>query len=107
MAISPIAHAALLHTEMYAGSSCCVSNGRYSQSTGRNSSMHAFAKSPTRAYADCRTSGRASRMHASKVACSLHCVKQAGLRESFHGKTTISWTGKLNSAQRAMRRASG
>lgn len=79
IAISPIAQEALLHTEMYAGSNWTESTRRYSPNLGRNWSMHALARSPTRAYADWRTSGTASRMQTSKADCSLrHTTKTNG-----------------------------
>mmetsp|Transcript_71592 Transcript_71592/g.159203 ORF Transcript_71592/g.159203 Transcript_71592/m.159203 type:complete len:331 (-) Transcript_71592:256-1248(-) len=64
-AISPSAHEALLQTDTNSGSSCCVSTVKCSLRSGLSTPIAALARSPTRAYADCRTSGCSSFMQAS------------------------------------------
>mmetsp|Transcript_18282 Transcript_18282/g.59828 ORF Transcript_18282/g.59828 Transcript_18282/m.59828 type:complete len:232 (-) Transcript_18282:1971-2666(-) len=63
--ISPMAHEALLQTELNSGSRAFVTMPRHSSSTGSSEAWHALARSPNSANADCRTSGVSIRMQVS------------------------------------------
>lgn len=63
MLISPIAHVALLQTDIYSGFRFCPNIGKKSGMQGRTCWKHAFVKSPNRANDDCLTSGIGSCIH--------------------------------------------
>mmetsp|Transcript_8739 Transcript_8739/g.21584 ORF Transcript_8739/g.21584 Transcript_8739/m.21584 type:complete len:279 (+) Transcript_8739:645-1481(+) len=73
-AISPSAQEALLHTDTYSGSSWPTSKRSTSWRTGASTAIDAFARSPTSAKADWRTSGCGSFMHASSICGIMLCA---------------------------------